>query len=559
MEGTVSMAKLFVPAALDALGKGLDFIEDALTQYRLSHKEIQEALLLSEESMVRLINNAPDSEEMHISVKRHRGLCIIKISAPGPELSPESSTDSEFDLDGSELGRDGEELIRSMLLRAYADKIHHIRKGRYNFVEITAGIPERVFAIRTIAALIAALVVGMLLNLFLPDGGQRLLDTYILLPIENIFINCLKLVTGPMVFFSIISAFSQYTSFSDPGRVSLKVLAGYICTSIIAILVGWIVFRLIKPGMVGQLAAFASQAAALSPEQQPSFLTTLVGIVPSNIIEPFFSMNTVQLVFLALLCGVAMGRAGEYSAALRRATDALYTLCNKATALLMGVIPIATFASTVSMLLNVGEKILLSLVEMVGAVLLGLALMVVVYCLMICLVGRLNPVLFLRKQATLMKDVFILGSSANAMPKTIRFCKNALGISSRVYSFSIPFGTLANLDGNCIYLTIAGLFLARMCGVELFSNDIVPLVFTIFVLSVGAPITPGSALLCLTVLLSQMGVSLPAVSIIFGVNAVMEMLQAVSNTTGDISVSLTVAKSEGLLDTAVYRSITNRR
>ncbi|MDO4811826.1 MAG: dicarboxylate/amino acid:cation symporter [Eubacteriales bacterium] len=548
------MAKIFVPAALNGISKGLDFIEDTLKQYRLNRKEVQEALLLSEESMVRLINNAPDGEELHISVKRRRGLCMIKLSAPGSELSQESGAGLGLDLNNSDLGRDGEEIIRSLLLHAYADKIYHIRKGSYNFIEITAGAPERVFAIRTVISLVAALIAGLLLNLILPDTAKQMLDTYVLIPIENIFINCLKLITGPMVFFSIISAFSQYASFSDPGRVSLKVLGGYLCTSVIAIAVGWIAFRLTKPGMIGQLAAFASQAVPLSADQQPSFLATLIGIVPANIVEPFINMNMVQLIFLALLCGVAMGRAGEHSATLRHATDALCALCSKATSLLVGVIPIATFASTVSMLLNIGGKILLSLAEMVGAVLLGSALMIAVYCLVIGIVGRLNPVLFLRKYTPLIKEVFVLGSGANAIPKTIRFCKNALGISPRVYSFSIPFGAVANMDGNCIYLTVVGLFLARMCGVELFSNNILPLIFTILVLSVGAPTAPGSALLCLTVLLGQMGVSLPAVSIIFGVNAVMEMLQAVSNTTGDIAISLTVAKSEGLLDTEVYHN-----
>ncbi len=553
------MAKLFVPAALDGIGKGLDFIEDALTQYRLNHKEIQEALLLSEESMVRLIGNAPDGEELHISVKRRHGLCVIKLSAPGPELSQESGTSLDLDLNSNDLGRDGEEIIRAMLLHAYADKIHYIRKGRYNFVEITAGTPERVFAIRTVAALLAALAVGLLLNLLLKDSAKQALDTYVLIPIENIFINCLKLITGPMVFFSIISAFSQYTSFSDPGRVSIKVLIGYLCTSVIAIMVGWGVFWLLRPGTVGQLTTFASQAVPLPTDMQPSFLATLVAIVPANIIEPFISMNTVQLIFLALLCGVAMGRAGEHSARLRRATDALCALCSKATALLVNFIPIATFASTVSMLLNIGGKILLSLVEMVGTVLLGLVLMIVVYCLIIGIVGRLNPISFLRKQMPLMKEIFIQGSSANAISKTIRFCKNTLGISPRVYSFSIPFGAVANLDGNCIYMTVAGLFLARMCGVELFSHEIIPFIFAIFILSVGTPIAPGSTILCLTVLLSQMGVSLTAVSIIFGVNAVMEMLQAVSNTAGDIAISLTVAKSEGLLDTETYHNITHHK
>lgn len=552
------MAKKFVPAVLNEISTGLDFIESTLTQYRLNRKEIQEAMLLSEESMVRLINNSPDGEELHISIKRRHGLCKIRLSAPGPELPQESGAALGLDLNSSNLGRGEEDMIRNVLLHAYADKIYHVRKGRYNFIEITAGTPEKVFAIRTFVALLAALAAGLLLNLLLPDNAKQALDTYVLIPVETLFINCLKLITGPMVFFSIISAFSQYTSFSDPGRVSLKVLIGYLCTSVIAIMLGWGVFQLIKPGVSGQLAVFSAQAAS-APAQQPTILTTLVSIVPANIIEPFINMNTMQLIFLALLCGIAMGRAGEYSAALRRATDVLCALCRKATDLLVRLIPIATVASTLSMMLNGGGKVLLSLAEMTGTVLLGYILMVGVYCLIIGTVGRLNPMQFLRKSFPLMKEVFFQGSSANAIPKTIRFCKNMLGISPRVYSFSIPFGAVANLDGNCVYLTIAGLFLARMCGVEMFSNNIVPMIFAIFVLSVGAPISPGSALLCLTVLLSQMGVSLPAVSVILGVNAIMEMLQAVSNTTGDIAISLTVARSEDLLDTEVYRGKPHRK
>lgn len=553
------MAKLFVPAVLSEISGGLIFIEDALKQYRLRRKEVQEALLLSEESMVRLLHNAPDGEELHISVKRRRGLCIIKLSAPGPELAPESGPGPGLDLTGNELGRDEEEIIRLMLLHAYADKIHHVRKGRYNLVEITAGTPERVLAGRTVAALSAALVTGLLLNLLLPDTAKQLLDDCVLIPVETVFVNCLKLITGPMVFFSIASSFSQYTSFSDPGRVSLKVLVGYLCTSVIAIMVGLGAFYLVRPGAAGQLAAFASQSAVQPADTQQTVLATLTSIVPPNIIEPFFTMNTVQLIFLALLCGVAMGRAGEHSATLRRATDALCTLCGKATAILLVFIPVATFTSTVSMLQNIGSGILLSLAEMTATVLLGLILMALIYCLIIGLVGRISPVQFLKKYIPLTKEIFAMGSGANAIPKTLRFCKNSLGVSPRVYSFSIPFGALANLDGNCIYLTVAGLFLARMCGVELSGHDIIPLVFAIFVLSLGAPISPGSALLCLTVLLSQVGVALPAVSIIFGVNGILEMLQAVSNTTGDLAITLTVAKSEGLLDEKVYLAPAHRK
>lgn len=549
------MDTVILPATLEGIGKGLDYIEAGLEKLRFQRKEIQEAMLLSEESMVRLIGNAPDGEEMHIAIRKRHGLAAIRISVPGAELSQERSIPIGIDLDGSNMGRGDEDVIRSMLLHAYADKIQYIRKGKYNFVEITAGTPERVFAVQTIAALVAALLVGWVLALILPNAAQQALNTYLLSPIETIFVNCLKLATAPTVFFSIISVFSQYASFSDPGRVSIKVLVGYICTSVLAILVGWGVFRLLQPGAAGQLAFFSSQASPVPVSQHPSVLSTLVDIVPSNILEPFLSMNTVQLIFLALLFGVAAGRAGEHSANLRKATDALCALCNKATSLLMRCIPVATFASIVSVILNIGSAVLISLMQLIGAVLIGFMLMALIYCLLIGLVGHISPLPFLCKYTPLIKDTVLMGSSANAIPKTIRCCKNILGVSPKVYSFSIPFGAMANMDGSCIYLTLSCLFLARLCGVELFSNDMIPLLFSIFVLSIGAPIAPGSTILCLTVLLSQAGAPVSAVSILFSVNAVIEMLQAASNTAGDVAITLVVARSENLLDLSTYKAI----
>lgn len=548
------MATVIFPASLEGIGKGVAHIESELEKLHFRRKEVQEAMLLSEESMVRLIGNTSDDEEIHIAIRKRSGLATIRISVPGAELTQDNGIPAGIDLDSSHMGRGTEDVIRSMLLHAYADKIQYIRKGRYNFVEITAGTPERVFAAQTITALAAALVVGFILALTLSDTAQQALNTYLLDPIETIFVNCLKLATAPAVFFSIISAFSQYASFFDPGRVSVKVLVGYICTSVLAIFVGWGVFQLLQPGIAGQLVNLSAQTSAVTVSQQPSILSTLVDIVPANLLEPFLSMNTVQLIFLALLVGVAMGRAGEHSVKLRKATDALCALCNKATSLLMRCIPIATFAAIVSVILNAGSAVLLSLAELIGTVLVGLVAMILIYCLIIGLIGHINPLPFLRKYTPLMKETVLMGSSANAIPKTMRCCKNALGVSPKVYSFSIPFGAMANMDGNCIYLTVAGLFLARLCDVELFSNDMIPMIFTIFVLSIGAPIVPGSTLLCLTVLLSQMGTPLAAVSILFGVNAIIEMLQIISNTTGDVAIALTVAKSENLLDLSIYKA-----
>ena len=167
----------------------------------------------------------------------------------------------------------------------------------------------------------------------------------------------------------------------------------------------------------------------------------------------------------------------------------------------------------------------------------------------------IKMVIFLKKYYPELKNTFVQGSGLASIPNTIHCCKHRFGISSKIYSFSIPFGATVNLDGNCVYLTIAGLFLARLCGIDLFSANIFSLIFAIIILSVGAPITPGSALLCLFVLLTQMGVSLDITILIMGVNFFIEMLLAMANTMGDVAITLVVAKGENLVDMKKYKKI----
>ena len=146
---------------------------------------------------------------------------------------------------------------------------------------------------------------------------------------------------------------------------------------------------------------------------------------------------------------------------------------------------------------------------------------------------------------------FSLSSSNAAMPFNINSC-NKLGISSRISSFSIPLGATVNMDGSCVYMAVGGLFLAKIFGVEIDGAMLFSIVFSIILLSVGAPAIPGSGLVCLSVLIAQMGVPAEAVSIIMGIDSLLGMCRAVVNSTGDVAVSLIVAKTEGLLDTQKY-------
>jgi Na+/H+-dicarboxylate symporter len=442
------------------------------------------------------------------------------------------------------------------LLQAYADKIKYKHKNGVNTIKIIVGMVERQLAMLTLIAFLGAILLGAVGVAILPSSWINTMDAYFFLPIEKMFISILQLITAPAVFFSIICCVARFTEFTEPGRVTLKIFAWYIISNILAVIIGIHVFGWIKPGEEGMFAHMVeNKVLSTQASGDISIMDTIISTVPSNIVEPFLNINSMQLVFMAVLCGIAVGTIGNFSGAVKNFFSAGDVLFSKITSLIMNVVPIAVFCATFSVMIHNGFRVWISVLEMVVTVLIGMMLIMLFYVLIILCVGRMNPFIFLKKYYPELKNTFVQGSGLASIPNTIHCCKHRFGISSKIYSFSIPFGATVNLDGNCVYLTIAGLFLARLCGIDLFSANIFSLIFAIIILSVGAPITPGSALLCLFVLLTQMGVSLDITILIMGVNFFIEMLLAMANTMGDVAITLVVAKGENLVDMKKYKKI----
>ena len=140
------------------------------------------------------------------------------------------------------------------------------------------------------------------------------------------------------------------------------------------------------------------------------------------------------------------------------------------------------------------------------------------------------------------------------MPTNMRICNEKLGISPKLTSFSIPLGATVNMDGACINFMICGLFLARAYNVPISRTDLVSAAITIILLSLGAPGVPGAGLVCLGVVLEALHVPVEAIGLIIAVNPIMDMFSTMSNTTGDMTVSLITARSEGLFDKEVFQN-----
>ena len=395
----------------------------------------------------------------------------------------------------------------------------------------------------------------MLLRFVLPGGFAEGVKTYFLSPVDTMFMNALKIIIAPVVFFSIVTCLSQFQNISELGRIGAKVMGMYLLTTAIAVLLSLGLSLLIRPGAWGfaLTGEVETDLSVIAKDVDTSLLHTIINIVPSNFLQPFVDSDTLQIIFLAVICGVAVGLIGEYSTVLREFFEACNSLFLTITTMICRVIPLAVFASTALMILKLGGGSLLSVLSMMGTELICIACMLGVYGLLIFLIARLNPAPFYKKNREGMIVSFTLMSSSAAMPTNMRICTDQLGISRKVCGFSIPLGATVNMDGTCIMLMVASLFLARAYGVPVPVSSLVTLSITNILLSLGAPAIPGAGLICLSVALGSIGVPVQAIGLLMGVYPIINMFNTMNNTTGDMAVSLIVSKSEGLLDVDTYK------
>ena len=532
----------------EGISESLLFIEEALKKFRVKQRDLLEALLISEETMLLLCEHAPEDAEVKVTVTRQMGVPRIRLIAPGTSMALDEHLGT---VSIDQLGEETENAIRSVMLRSYADSIKYRHSHSKNFVTIVTGIPERILAARTVTAIVFAVITALLFRLIIPENAAQWVAANLLNPVESLFICALMCITAPAVFVSITCSMFRFEGFSNMGESGKTIVATYLLTSVAAVLIGVLSFELFTPGEIGVLSL------QMGSEEVEGFslLAILATLIPPNIVEPFISVNSLQLMVVAIAIGTALTMSGKRTRHLKLLLEEMDVLCGKVSSLVMRTVPVVVYCSTTNALMSADLGVLSSTVELIPALAAGMAALLVLYCLILVVVVRLNPLPFLRKYVPAMKSIFLKGSSVAAIPMNMRISRRQLGVPKSICSFSIPLGATLNMDGNCVCLTIISLFFARICGVAFSTNEIVVLLMLVVILSLGAPIAPGTLILCLVSLLTQMGIDIGVISLVIGINFILEMLLAMVNSVGDVVVALLVARREGTLDLDTYKRI----
>ena len=533
------------PLQDNGISKSLLFIEETLKELGVKKRDLMEAVLISEETLLLLGEHAPEEAGIKITVTKRMGVPRIRLAVPGTPVMPDEHLGT---VSIDQLGEETEQAIRSVMLRSYADSIKYRHSRSENIATIVTGIPERILATRTVASILIALVTAILLRLILPAPVMQWLSANLLSPVESLFISALMCITAPAVFVSIACSMFRFEGFTELGRSGKTVVITYLFTSVAAAVIGGVAFELFRPGEIGVLTLPGTGSA-----DGFSLLAILGTLIPPNIVEPFISVNSLQLMVVSMTIGAALTMSGKRVRHLKVLLEELDVLCGKVSSLVMHMVPVVVFCSTVNAFLSSGIEVLLATAELIPVLMTGVAALLMLYCLILVAGARLNPIPFLRKYVPAMKSVFLKGSTVAAIPINMRISRRQLGVPQSICAFSIPLGATINMDGNCMCLTVVSLFFARICDVSFGSNEIVVLLLLVLILSLGAPIAPGTLILCLVTLLTQMGIDIGVISLVIGINFILEMLLGMVNSVGNVVVALLVARKEDSLDMEIYK------
>lgn len=516
-----------------------DLVRRYLSDNKIRSREITRASLIVEEGLGSLVSHIPEGQtdtEISVKIRNLLGRISIELSADGEEFFIGDDL-TRITLD-DDVGRDTQERIRNLVLKSFAEDIRYSNHNGTNRIRMTIVRNRNMVLYLTLMALVLSLITGILLSNFAGEGVKSALGTYVLSPVVTMYMNMLRMLVAPIVFISIVSAVSNFTNASELGKIGGRILTLYLITTFIAVGVGIGSFYLWRPGSAGAVQGLAGAAAGAQSVEplNKTLLDTLVNIVPSDIISPFRDSNMPQLIFLSVVVGLATGAIGKYSAILRSIIDSLNELVMHIVSFVIKLMPVIVYCSIVSIILKVGFTVLLSLTGIFATYVFGIICMMMIYMILLAIIGRTNPFKFFRQYAPAMMTTFALASSNASLPVNLEAAKK-MGIRSRIYSLSLPLGSTINMDGTCIQISVFALALAGIYGVEVPASSLVTLALTIIIMSIGMPGIPGSGLICMTIVLAQIGVPTEAVALPMAIAPLIGMFLSMSNCTGDMVVT----------------------
>ena len=386
-------------------------------------------------------------------------------------------------------------------------------------------------AMQIFIALILAIIAGLLMQKY-----SDFAVSYIK-PFGTIFLNLVKFIVGPIVLFSIMSGVISLKDIRKVESIGGITVVYYFCTTAVATVIGLVIANIFH----GFFPVLETSSLSYEAPAATSPMDVIVNIFPSNFLAPITEANMLQVIVMALLIGFAVILIGESASAAVNGINRWNDIFMKVMEMILKLSPLGVFALLCPVVAENGAKVIGSLAMVLLAAYIGYLLhAIVVYSLTVRTLGGLSPIEFFKGMMPAILFAFSSASSVGTLPLNME-CTEELGASKEVSSFVLPLGATINMDGTAIYQGVCAIFIASCYGIHLTLSQMVKIVLTATLASVGTAGVPGAGMIMLAMVLASVGLPIDGIALVAGVDRIFDMGRTTLNITGDASCAIIVS------------------
>ena len=360
-------------------------------------------------------------------------------------------------------------------------------------------------------------------------------------PFSQLFLRLIKMIIAPLIFATLVAGIAGAGHLKVVGRMGLRAIIYFEIVTTLALIIGLVMVTLMKPGVGVNLPAAAGDQVAGKPQTWDQIL---LHIFPESVIDAMARGDVLQIVIFSILFAIALGMIGERGRPVVVWCEAVAETMFKFTNIVMHYAPVGVGAAIAYTIGHGGMRVLWNLAWLVATLYLAMTVFVLVVLLPIAIMFRVP----LRKFITAVKEPAVIAfsttSSEAALPRAMEVLER-LGVPRRIVAFVLPLGYSFNLDGSSLYLSLAAIFVAQAAGVELTIGQQITMLLTLMLTSKGVAGVPRASLVILAGTLATYGLPLEGVTLILGVDELMDMARTMVNVVGNCLATVVIAKWEG--------------
>ncbi|TYR77416.1 dicarboxylate/amino acid:cation symporter [Rossellomorea vietnamensis] len=395
---------------------------------------------------------------------------------------------------------------------------------------------------KIIIGLIAGAITGLLLNIFAKDVFD-IADPYLFTPLGRIFLNLISMLVVPIVFVSIVLGSAGLGDPKKLGRIGIKTILFFLLTTCIAIVIGLSLANVIDPGLVEGIDTTNNEG--FETEEAPPVGETLMNIIPKNPLAAMTEGNMLQIIAFAIFIGFGLTALGDKTKGILKLVDQANDLLMYLVTLVMKFAPYGTFGLIASAIGSQGWGAIKAMWLYMMVVILALVVhAAVTYGGAVLLLARKSPLWFFKNFSPAMSVAFSTSSSNATLPISMETAQKRLKVSEPVSSFVQPLGATINMDGTAIMQGVATVFIAQVYSVDLSIGELVTVVLTAVLASIGTAGVPGVGLILLAMVLSSVNLPVEGIGLILGIDRLLDMARTSINISGDAACALIVSESE---------------